>query len=190
MENENGGVRDDIKLHREGRRGSLNGTRLNGAHDQAPKSSRKLVLHFDIRNTILVADSVTNVDVDEALNTYLAGVTWGFPTADGWRWCSDTPSLKPPQKGAVTYYKYLEDRLVNERFDRTRLRKETGGFTQAEIGRRFQPYFAKHLQVRRFRFSFAFPTVEGSCFRCSLLKTKVISLLRYYAFILCHVLAK
>ena len=160
MENENGGVinasaRDDIKLHhREGRHGSINGTRLNGAHDQAPKSARKLVLHFDIRNTILVADSVTNVDVDEALNTYLAGVTWGFPTADGWRWCSDTPSLKRPQKGAVTYYKYLEDRLVDERSDRTRLRKETGGFTQAEIGRRFQPYFAKHLQVRWFRFSF------------------------------------
>lgn len=155
---ENGGVirasaRSDVKLHGHNRCATIHANRLNGTHKQpsdlSSKSKRKLVLHFDIRNTILVADSVTNVDVEEALNTYLTGVTWVFPTAEGWRWCSDAPSLKPPQKGAVTYYKYLEDRLVNKMSDRTLLRRETGTFTQADIGRRFQPYFVKHLQVRR-----------------------------------------
>ena len=140
------------------RRNNIHANGLNGANnnklDISYKSTRKLVLHFDIRNTILVADSVTNVDVEEALNTYLTGVTWGYPTAEGWRWCSDTPSLKPPQKGAVTYYKYLEDRLVDTPSDRSLLRQETGSFTQTEIGRRFQPYFDKHLQVKRISFAF------------------------------------
>ena len=127
---------------------------FNGVHNEQStverKSRRKLVLHFDIRNTILVADSVTNVDVEEALNTYLTGVTWGYPTADGWCWSSDKPSLKPPREGTVTYYKYLEDKLVDTPSDRKLLRQETGVFTQAEIGRKFQPCFDKHLQVTNF----------------------------------------
>ena len=126
---------------------------FNGVHNEKSvverKSRRKLVLHFDIRNTILVADSVTNVDVEEALNTYLTGVTWGYPTTDGWCWASDTPSLKPPHDGTVTYYKYLEDRLVDKLTpsERTLLRQETGVFTQADVGHKFQPCFDKHLQV-------------------------------------------
>ena len=37
----------------------------------------KLILHFDVRNTILVADSVTDDNIEEALNSYFTGVTWG-----------------------------------------------------------------------------------------------------------------
>lgn len=43
--------------------------------DDSP--DRKLILHFDIRNTILVFDSLTKDDVEQALNSFLAGVTWG-----------------------------------------------------------------------------------------------------------------
>ncbi len=41
------------------------------------ENKRKLVLHFDIRNTVLVADSYSNVHVEQALNSFLTGVTWG-----------------------------------------------------------------------------------------------------------------
>lgn len=38
---------------------------------------RKLVLHIDLNNTILVSDAVTNQDPRAALNCYLSTVTWG-----------------------------------------------------------------------------------------------------------------
>lgn len=38
---------------------------------------RKLVLHIDLNNTILVSDAVTNQDPRAALNYYLSTVTWG-----------------------------------------------------------------------------------------------------------------
>ena len=45
----------------------------------------RLLLHFDIRNTVLVADSVTNCGTEEAINSYLSSVTWGKENSDtGW----------------------------------------------------------------------------------------------------------
>ena len=47
------------------------------------------------RNTILVADSVTNIGVEEALNSYLTGVTWGhLDSQKRWVWDSDIPTIR------------------------------------------------------------------------------------------------
>jgi hypothetical protein len=55
---------------------------------------RKLIIHFDLRNTILVSDSVTNVSMEQALNSFLTGVVWGKVKSDSsWQWHSYTPSL-------------------------------------------------------------------------------------------------
>ncbi|XP_013379133.1 uncharacterized protein LOC106150714 [Lingula anatina] len=112
-------------------------------------NSRKLVLHFDLRNTILVADSVTNINVEQGLNSYLTGVTWGKEDdkTGEWTWVSDTPSLDPPNEDCVTYYKYLEKELVKVPYDRLLLRQATGDFTQVELGRRFSTFFDKHLRL-------------------------------------------
>ncbi len=37
----------------------------------------KLVLHFDARNTIFIGDKRGKISVEEALNTYIAGLVWG-----------------------------------------------------------------------------------------------------------------
>lgn len=59
---------------------------------------RKLVLHFDIRNTLIVADSVTSITVEQALNAYLTGVLWGREEQNNnWQWKSKTPSLSAPE---------------------------------------------------------------------------------------------
>lgn len=42
----------------------------------SPKK-RKLILHIDLNNTILVSDSITKQDPGAALNYYLSTVTWG-----------------------------------------------------------------------------------------------------------------
>lgn len=59
----------------------------------------KLVLHFDIRNTMIVADSVTNISVEQALNAYLTGVLWGREIGDNqWQWISKEPALLAPDR--------------------------------------------------------------------------------------------
>lgn len=116
---------------------------------------RKLILHFDIRNTVLVADSVTNVSVEQALNSFLTGVVWGREGEDGsWTWHSDQLSLTPPANDVVTYYKFLEKKFVKNTNDRTQLRLATGDFTQSEIGEIFHPHFQNHLELLKWRHDF------------------------------------
>lgn len=56
------------------------------------------MLHFDIRNTLIVADTVTSITVEQALNAYLTGVLWGREEeSDNWQWKSEAPSLSAPE---------------------------------------------------------------------------------------------
>jgi hypothetical protein len=137
---------------------------LHETPDLQKMKHRKLVLHFDVRNTILVADTVTNVNVEQALNSFLTSVTWGQVEDNQWQWCCDEPVLSQPKPGAITYYKYLEQRYVKKPSDRALLRQITGDFTQEEFGARFYPYFKKHLEDIRWTFgpSTKPMTMEGS----------------------------
>jgi len=108
---------------------------------------RKMVLHFDVRNTILVSDSATHDNVEHALNSFLTGVTWGRDEPTGWVWYSDRPSLRAPCPGVITYYKSRERELVKSPADRVILRRITGDFTRQPIGRKFRKYFEAHLRM-------------------------------------------
>lgn len=46
---------------------------------------RRLVLHVDLNNTVVVADTVTGQAPRAALNTFLSTVTWGRAGAAGER---------------------------------------------------------------------------------------------------------
>ncbi|KAL8585446.1 hypothetical protein ACOMHN_024607 [Nucella lapillus] len=109
---------------------------------------RKLVLHVDLRNTILVADSVTNVAVEQALNAFLTGATWGEERDGRWVWVSNQASIRPPTNPgkAVTYYKFLERQLVRTPSERTALRLATGDFTTTPIGAMFRSHFQRLLE--------------------------------------------
>ncbi|XP_034028055.1 uncharacterized protein si:dkey-32e6.3 [Thalassophryne amazonica] len=66
---------------------------------------KKLVLHVDLNNTILVSDTATAQGTVAALDSFLSTVTWGHMNEKGrWEWLSDSPSLLPPCEGAVSYY--------------------------------------------------------------------------------------
>ncbi len=97
-------------------------------------NKRRLVLHFDVRNTVLVADSVTNINVEQSLNSFLTGVVWGTETAGGWEWASSEPSLTQPTPDSITYYKHMEKQIVRTPSDRGVLRRRMGDFTQEEGG--------------------------------------------------------
>nr|CAX74296.1 hypotheticial protein [Schistosoma japonicum] len=41
------------------------------------KPRRKLILHFDARNTLFLSDKSYRFTVEEALNSYITGIVWG-----------------------------------------------------------------------------------------------------------------
>lgn len=95
---------------------------------------KKLVLHIDLNNTILVSDAVTGQGTVAALDGFLSGVTWGKMNKQGkWEWLSDSPSLLPPCDDAVSYY---------SKFGRT------PSFTTT-AGRRFRGILDDHLELLR-----------------------------------------
>jgi len=62
--------------------------------DPTRRPSRKIVLHFDLNNTILVSDAVTRQGTVGALEYFLSTVTWGRMT-----------------KGKTTYFKGFTDNV-------------------------------------------------------------------------------
>lgn len=71
----------------------------DGGTSETTETNPKLVLHFDIRNTMIVADTVTSITVEQALNAYLTGVLWGQEVDNNcWQWSSTRPTLLPPSK--------------------------------------------------------------------------------------------
>lgn len=86
---------------------------------------RKLILHFDQHNTIQVACTLPGrrITVEEGLNNFLTSVAWGKEVEEErWQWVSHEPRLtKPPgEPEAITYFKYLEKKIVKSPDDRAR----------------------------------------------------------------------
>ncbi|TSM04854.1 hypothetical protein Baya_7739 [Bagarius yarrelli] len=97
-------------------------------------TKKKIVLHIDLNNTILLSDTVTNQGTVAALDYFLSTVTWGRLVKGKWEWLCESPSLLPPCEGAVSYYSQY-GRVV--------------GFTTAGPGRRFRKVLEEHLELMR-----------------------------------------
>ncbi|XP_047219944.1 uncharacterized protein si:dkey-32e6.3 [Girardinichthys multiradiatus] len=103
-----------------------------GSANHAPR--KKLILHMDLNNTILVSDTVTGQGTVAALDYFLTTVTWGKMSKHGkWEWLSDSASLYPPCSDASSYYSQF-GRLP--------------GFTSV-AGRRFRGLLDEHLELLR-----------------------------------------
>ncbi|XP_007499902.1 uncharacterized protein LOC103093609 [Monodelphis domestica] len=95
--------------------------------------TKKLILHMDINNTILVSDSATAQGPVAALNSYLSTVCWGqFDQSGRWKWLSESPSLLPPSPGASSF---------SSNFGRD------SAFTARTLGHPFQTLFSNYLQL-------------------------------------------
>lgn len=103
-----------------------------GREDAVNWRKKKLVLHVDLNNTILVSDAVVCQGTVAALDSFLTTATWGRKNKHGgWEWLSDSPSLLPPCSDAVTY---------NSVFGRT------PAFTSG-AGQRFRGVLDQHLDL-------------------------------------------
>ncbi|KAM3914864.1 uncharacterized protein RB166_017282 [Leptodactylus fuscus] len=94
---------------------------------------RKLILHLDLNNTILVSDAATGQGPRAALNSYLSTVVWGRIGDTGeWQLVSDQPSVKPPCEDATNYYTYFG---------------RDGNFVDGKIGQHFRGVFDDHMRL-------------------------------------------
>ncbi|XP_077589038.1 uncharacterized protein LOC144207426 isoform X2 [Stigmatopora nigra] len=94
---------------------------------------KKIILHVDLNNTILVSDAARSQGTVAALDYYLTTVTWGKMSKGKWEWLSDFPSLHPPCDDAVNYCSQFG---------------ATPGFTST-AGRRFRGILEQHLNLLR-----------------------------------------
>lgn len=93
------------------------------------------MLHFDINNTILVADPVAGVKLPAAVNTYVAGIIWGREEEDGsFQWSSTITGNHAPGAGLVTYYKYLEAKMEREGRSRKEFKATLARFSETPEG--------------------------------------------------------
>nr|XP_020473585.1 uncharacterized protein LOC109970397 isoform X2 [Monopterus albus] len=114
--------------------GDSNVTVSRGLWSSNHAQKRKLILHVDLNNTILVSDAARDQGTVAALDHFLTTVTWGRMSKHGkWEWLSDSPSLLPPCKDAVSYYSQFG---------------AIPGFTST-AGRRFHGALEEHLDLLR-----------------------------------------
>ncbi|XP_053576678.1 uncharacterized protein LOC128666234 [Bombina bombina] len=94
---------------------------------------RKLVIHLDLNNTILVSDAVCKQGPSAALNVYLSTVTWGQMSDKGeWTWLNDCTSVSPSCPDAINYF---------SQFGRS------SDFTDTPMGQCFKDVQNRHLQL-------------------------------------------
>ncbi|CAF0940954.1 unnamed protein product [Rotaria sp. Silwood1] len=113
---------------------------------------RKLILHFDNRNTLQVANNVSATTIEQGVNNFLTGVLWGYENDKGeWEWVSTSPSLHKPNDcpNCTTYFKYLESLIVREASGRKDLRAKTGSFINNE-GARFRRFYDELIESLRY----------------------------------------
>lgn len=107
----------------------------------------KLVLHFDVNNTILAADPVCGVDLSAALNTYLAGVCWGSEKDGTWEWAESTLkgafTTSRPEGAEMSYYKHLEAKMSEG--PREEFKAAVGHFSESAEGAVARPLFERML---------------------------------------------
>ena len=111
---------------------------------------KKLLLHFDQHNTIQVACNLPTrkVTVEEGINNFLTSVLWGKEIDNKWEWLSTEPHLYKPKNepDAITYFKYLEKKIVKSPADRVELKTRTCKFVYEEPGSKFREFFDLYLK--------------------------------------------
>ena len=113
-------------------------------------TKKKLILHFDQHNTIQVACNLPTrkVTVEEGINNFLTSVLWGKEINNEWTWLSTEPQLYKPlnEPDAITYFKYLEKKVVKSPKDRVELKTRTCKFVYEEPGITFREFFDLYLK--------------------------------------------
>ena len=110
----------------------------------------KLILHFDVQNTVTVKDSTQGLSAKEVINTFISGVAWGRTNdVTGWAWSSDQVSLTRTHSDDVSFYEHIallgkkEKKTGNKTYN---LRDQLKHFTDLTVGRIFKKLLDETLE--------------------------------------------
>ncbi|KAL6076129.1 DM10 domain-containing protein [Balamuthia mandrillaris] len=88
---------------------------------RSSSSKPRLVLHFDVNKTLLMADAAEGKDLDQCLNNFLADTCFGrVVEEDGeqkryrWEAVSDEPKVGPAPPGLLSYFHFVEKHATNK----------------------------------------------------------------------------
>ena len=113
---------------------------------------RKLILHIDVNNTILVGDSKTKLTVLEGvLNEYMTEIVWGNVDDGLWIPTENPISTKPPKTKAQSYYKYAEKKFEDAGKERWEFKEHVRKFTLQEVGKQFRWLVEKVKESLKFK---------------------------------------
>ena len=118
----------------------------------ATTSKRKLVLHMDVNNTVLIGDTLTNqTSLEDVLNEYISGVIWGREDKDGkWRAIDYCLHAKSTDDDATSYYEFAQASFARAGQPRSAFKEHIRTFCDQEAGKPFRKYYVEMQEQLRF----------------------------------------
>jgi len=127
--------------------------------DGSSNSKPRLLLHFDINKTILIADPASGITMPQMLNSLLSECVWGRVDEEkkAWQLVSQEPSIQSPESGLMTYGRFLEtvayplitgaERSINEGIKAMRRKMKITFTNQGQPGESFARHYEELLQA-------------------------------------------
>jgi hypothetical protein len=74
--------------------------------------ARRLILHFDITQVLIMSDLQNGLTTDQVLNDILCDMAWGVLDTETGEWVleSETPSLDAPDDAMISYTQYIKEK--------------------------------------------------------------------------------
>merc|ERR1719473_1826747 len=74
---------------------------------------RRLVLHFEVTQVLIMDDPENGLTTDQVLNAVLAEMAWGVLDTETGEWVlqSEQPTLDPPDGSMMSYAQYVQDKF-------------------------------------------------------------------------------
>jgi hypothetical protein len=77
--------------------------------------ARRLILHFEVTQVLIMSDLENGLTTDQVLNEILAEMAWGVLDTESGEWVleSEQPTLNAPDKSMISYTQYIREKFPN-----------------------------------------------------------------------------
>jgi hypothetical protein len=86
---------------------------LSEKHLLEEERARRLILHFEVTQVLIMSDMENNLTTDQVLNEILAEMAWGVLDTETGEWVleSEQPSLDAPDDAMISYTQYIKEKF-------------------------------------------------------------------------------
>jgi hypothetical protein len=101
---------------------------LSEKHLLEEERARRLILHFEVTQVLIMSDLENGLTTDQVLNEILAEMAWGVLDTETGEWVleSEQPSLDAPDDAMISYTQYIKEKFpaTDVEDEKTRLENE------------------------------------------------------------------